>query len=546
MGRLAAGVVLGVLLAPLLLVAAAYLYAAWWLERAPSVAEGSTLVLPLKGTIAERPSAGSLTTVEIWQVLRRAASDSRISRLVIQPEGPGAGWAKLAEIRGGILNFRKSGKPVHAMLRTPGMKDYYLASAANRISLPPSDLVDVKGLRVELLYGRGLLDKLGILPEFEAVGKYKDGADSLTRSSMSEVTRETVNELLDARMAGFVEAVSPGRGKTADEVRAWIDDGPMLAPDARKRGMIDALEFEGQVLGGAVGDTRRIDAQDYVRAARGDGALIAVLGMSGDIVRDNWSWLPDDALTPEDYTATIRALKDDESVRGVVLRVDSPGGDAIASDEILYELKQLAAKKAVVVSMADVAASGGYTLSLAGGPIVAYPETVTGSIGVFYGKLSFQGLYDKAGIHKEVLTRGRFAGIDSESRPLSKESREKLRSSVEQSYRQFVEQVAAARKRSPEVIDKVAQGRVWLGTRAKEHGLVDELGGIEKAVEILRRNTNLQGPVRLAPYPKAGRWQEWLRRFDRIRKAEQQVWQMPWTDTPALWKRAIRLPEILR
>ncbi|MBL8234203.1 MAG: signal peptide peptidase SppA [Bryobacterales bacterium] len=548
MGRLAAGVLLGALLAPLLLAAAAYLYVAWWLERAPSVAEGSTLVLPLKGTIAERPSAGTLTTVEIWQVLRHAASDSRISRLVIQPDGPGAGWAKLAEIRGGILNFRKSGKPVHATLRTPGMRDYYLASAANRISLPPSDLVDVKGLRVELLYGRGLLDKLGILPEFEAVGKYKDGADALTRSSMSEVTRETVNELLDARMAGFVEAVSSGRGKTAAEVRAWIDDGPVMAPGARERGMVDALEFENQTLGGASGETKtpRIDAQDYIRAARGGGARVAVLGMAGDIVRANWSWLSGEALTPEDYTATIRALKDDASVRGVILRVDSPGGDAIASDEILHELKQLAAKKTLVVSMADVAASGGYTISLAGGPIVAYPETVTGSIGVFYGKLSLQGLYDKAGIRNEVLTRGKFADIDSESRPLSGEARAKLRSTVEQSYRQFVGQVAAARKRSPEAIDKVAQGRVWLAPKAKEHGLVDELGGIEKAIEILRRDARIVGPIRLDLYPKATQWQEWLQWFDKLRKAQEQVRHLTWSHTPALWKRAIRIPEELR
>jgi protease-4 len=535
MRRFAGGILLGLLLAPLVGAAAVYLYLAWWLNRPPTVAKGSTLVLSLAGTIPERPAAGRLSTVEIWQVLRYAASDSRIDRLVLLPENPAAGWAKLTEIRNAVLAFRKSGKPVLASLRTPGLKDYYLASAANRICVPPSDLVDVKGLRVELLYGRGLLDRLGVLPEFEAAGKYKDGADTLTRSSMSDVTREIMNELLDARMAAFVDAVAAGRGRTSSQVRAWIDAGPMLAPDARKLGMVDALEFEEQVLA----DARRVDAQDYIRAVRTAGSRVAVLGASGEIVRGTWSWFSEEPLTPEEYLPVIRSIRNDTSVRGVILRVDSPGGDAIASDELLHELKRLAAKKPVVVSMADVAASGGYSLSLAGSPIVAYPETVTGSIGVFYGKLTLQGLYDKIGLRKEILTRGRFADIDSEARPLSQDARQKLRDSIGQSYRQFVGQVAEARKKSFSEIDAVAQGRIWLGAQARDRGLVDELGGIERAIEILRKRAAIEGPVRLELYPRAGYWQEVVAILERLLASRRQI-RLPGA---TMWKRMPGLPE---
>lgn len=542
MRRVAGGVLLGLVLIPLLGTASVYLYFRWWRERPPSIAKGTTLVLPLAGTIPERPSPGRLTTVEIWQVLRKATADPNISRLVLLPERPAAGWAKLTEIRKAILAFREAGKPVHASLRTPGLKDYYLASAANRIAAPPADLIDVKGLRVEMLYGRGLLDRLGILPEFEAAGKYKDGADTLTRSSMSDVTRETVNELLDARLATFIAAVSASRGRPPQMIRAWIDDGPMLAPSARSRGLLDALEFEDQTIG----QGKRVDAIDYIRTTRNNGPKVAILGASGDIVRSAWSWFSEDALTPEEYTPVIRSIRDDSSIRGVILRVDSPGGDAIASDELLHELKMLAAKKPVVVSMADVAASGGYTLSLAATPVIAYPETVTGSIGVFYGKLTLRGLYDKLGIRKEMLSRGRFADIDSDAQPLSPEGRKKLRESIDESYRLFVNQVAEARRKSPAAIDAVAQGRVWLGTQAKEHGLVDELGGIDRALERMRQRAQIEGDLRLEYYPKGGQWDEALTFIERLAHARRQIqspqFRLP---GPALWKRMTLLPDRL-
>ncbi|MCS7026897.1 MAG: signal peptide peptidase SppA [Bryobacteraceae bacterium] len=543
MRQLAAGFFLGLVVAPLVLAAAVYLYLVWWLERPPAIAPGSTLVIKLEGELSERPSVDSLSTFELWWLLHQATSDSRIARLLIQPRALVAGWAKLAEVRQAILQFRASGKPVLATLRTPGLKDYYVASAANRITLPPSDFVDVKGLRAELLYARTLLDKFGIAPEFEAVGRYKDGPDLFTRSTMSELTREVVNELLDARMNEFVQAVAAGRNRSREEVRAWVDQGPMLAPEALRHGFVDGLEFED--LGTPAQETR-LEARDYLRTVARGERRVAIVALTGDILPPTWSWLLQEVMALESYGPILHALGQDPSIRGVILRIDSPGGDAVAADEIRHQVKQLAAKKPVVISLADIAASGGYAVSLAGAPVVCYPQTLTGSIGVFYGKFSLEKLYERSGIRKELLTRGRFAAIDSEARSLSPQEREKLRSSLEESYRQFVGEVAAARKMSFASVDRVAQGRIWLGEQAKQHGLVDELGGFDKAIALLRQKAGLTGSLRFELYPKISRWREWLGLLDRLRQAERYIRRLPVTSDSRVWWRAPAVPEQLR
>lgn len=520
MRRFLAGTVLGVLLLPALgaLSVAGYF---WWTAKPPRVAAGSTLALRLNGEISESASPGRLSTFEIWHLLRTAASDPRITSLQLIPESPSAGWAKLAEIRAGIAAFRQSGKRVTAFLRTPKSKDYYLASAADRIVVPPGDLVNVKGFRVELLYGRGLLDKLGILPEFEAAGKYKDGADTLTRSTMSEPTKEVIDELLDARYQAFIDTVSRARRKTPAEIRSLIDDGPLLAAEAKRRGLIDEVQYEDEALGTAP----PVEAIDYVRTGNREGERIALLVASGDIFRGAATWLSDEALDPESFIPVVRRIRDDKQIKATILRIDSPGGDAIASDEMLHELRQLASRKPIVVSMSDIAASGGYDIALAGGPIVAYPETATGSIGVFFGKLSFSGLYDKLGIRKEVVKRGRFADIDSDSRPLTPEGRAKLHDSIQQTYTEFVKKVAAARRKSFEDTDRVAQGRVWLGTAAKLHGLVDELGGFETAIRMVREKTGIPGnePIRIEIYPQRARWEEGVAFAEKLLRLRRQA-----------------------
>src|SRR5258708_34902318 len=199
----------------------------------------------------------------------------------------------------------------------------------------------------------------------------------------------------------------------------------------------------------------------------------------------------------------IRQVRDDASIKAVILRIDSPGGDGIASDDILHEAKLLSAKKPTVISMSDLAASGGYFIAMTGDPVVAYRNTETGSIGVFFGKINLRGLYDKIGVKKEILTRGRFADIDTEYAPLNTSQRRKLRVEIEEFYRGFVQRVADGRKRKYEDIEALAQGRVWTGAQAKQNGLVDELGGLDRAIEMAKQKAKIAAAdkITLVPYP---------------------------------------------
>jgi protease-4 len=496
-----------------------------WRERPPSIEQGTTLVLRLRGVVSEKePSAwlpldeqNTLTTFGVWRALANAAADPRIAALILEPEHPEAGWAKLAEIRAAVASFARAGKPVAAFLRSPNTRDYYLASAAGRISIAPRDHLDVKGLRAELLYLRDALDKFGILPEFEGFGRYKDAPDVLTRSSMRPETRQVVEALLDARLEELVGLVSEGRKKSKEEVTRLLDEGPYLADTARKTGLIDAVEFEDQMreyLRQRLGQNqlRTVSAEQYQRVPAGRIGLsgphrIALLAAEGDILRGGLPF-PFEQLDPDEFRGWVKRIRKDDAIKAVILRIDSPGGDAIGSDEMLRELELLASKKPLVVSMSDVAASGGYALALAGSRILAHPQSLTGSIGIFYGKLSFAGLYEKLGIRKELLLRGRMAGMDSEARALSEEERNKLRRMLQTMYTDFVAQVAQARRRKPEQIEPAAQGRVWLGRDALVHGLVDELGGIERAIQLAREQAGIPSSeqVRIEPFPPRESW----------------------------------------
>jgi protease-4 len=219
-------------------------------------------------------------------------------------------------------------------------------------------------------------------------------------------------------------------------------------------------------------------------------------------------------------------VKDDASIKGVILRIDSPGGDGIASDDILHEAKLLSAAKPTVISMGDLAASGGYFIAMTGDPVIAYPNTLTGSIGVFFGKVNLKGLFDKVGISTETLKRGRFADIDSETAPLTDEQRAKLRREIETFYKGFVDRVAAGRKQPYDKVEPLAQGRVWLGAQAKENGLVDELGGLDRAVEMVRDRAKLSSSEKivLVTYPpKRSVWDVLLNRSDDAAQMESLV-----------------------
>lgn len=491
-------------------------------ERKPSVASNSTLVLRVSGDVPEKPGVEvpffqenpALTIRDHWAMLRAAATDPRIKAVLLVPDGVSAGWGKLEELRMDLLAFKKSGKPLYAFLRTPRTREYYLATAADKVFMQPEDELDVKGLRAELMFFRNTLDKLGVKVEVMHIGKYKDAGDMFTNTSATPETLEVMNSVLDTVYGQLLATFGTARKKSVDEMRALIDNGPYTAQQAASNGMVDGLFYEDQVYGELnkrVGQakTEKVAAREYMRslaAPRSSSATkIALLVGEGDITKGSSD---DRNLSEEGFTASafirqVRRVADDNDIKAVILRVSSPGGDAVASDEMLREVQLLSKKKPLVISMSDVAASGGYYVSMTGDPILAYPLTYTGSIGIIYGKLNLRGLYDKIGVTKQILTRGKDADIDTDYQELDERGRAKLQDSLQTFYRAFVTKAATSRKMSYEQMDQLAQGRVWMGSQAKANGLVSELGGLDKAIEVVKQKAGIPAGERVAlvPYP---------------------------------------------
>ena len=494
-------------------------------DSRPSLSDGSTLVVRLGGEIPEKSpieiplpffeGQKQIAVHEVWDALRKAAVDSRIKAVVLLPQRPGIGWGKMQEIREDLLKFKKSGKPIFVYLRAPGTRDYYLASAADKIYMTREDILDMKGLRLEAMYIKNTLDKLGVTMEFEHVGKYKDAPDMFTRTSMSPETKEVLNSVLDGLNGHLLETLGSARKKSSAEMQAIINEGPFIAKNAVAKGLIDQLMFEDEFYDMVKKqldqkELKKVGVQDYLKAA---GTVAGVEGKSrvallvgdGAITRGSAqdAFSNEEGITSVGMTKQLRQVRDDDTIKAVILRVDSPGGDAIASDEILREVKLLSQKKPLVISMSDVAASGGYYISMSGDPVIAYPNTLTGSIGVFYGKVNLRGFYDKIGVQKETLKRGQFADIDSDYEPMNDATRKKLREGIEEIYGTFVGLVAESRKKKFEEIDEIAQGRVWLGAQGKGNGLVDELGGIDKAIELVKLKAKIPASenVKIVVFP---------------------------------------------
>jgi protease-4 len=524
MAKFLIGVVTGIILVFLILFIGVFAVARLR-EKPPSIADGSTLMLELDGDIPERAPVEfpipflqqktPPTVAEIWTTLRKAAADGRIRAIVFEPRDLQIGWAKLQEIHDDLEGFRKSGKPIYAYLKTPGAREYYLATAANRIYMDPEDELNLKGMRFELMYFHNTLDKLGVQVEIEHAGKYKDFGDMFTRTSMSLETKEVLTSVLDGLYGNLVQTIAAARKKTPDQIRSTIDQGPFLSPEAKGQGLIDGLLYEDQMFEEvkaklAGGDLKKLSLHDYLKipasaVGLGGKQRIALVTGQGGISRGEAGedFSGDSGIESESFDRILRRVGNDSDIKGVVVRIDSPGGEVFASDAIWREMNLLSKKKPTVISMSDTAASGGYYIAMTGDPVVAYPGTITGSIGVVFGKANLHGLYDKVGVTQDVLTRGRFADIDSDYQPLSAAAREKLKTAIDENYRSFVTKVATARRRKFDEIEPLAQGRVWLGSQAKANGLIDELGGLDRAIELVKDKARIPKSERvsLVTYP---------------------------------------------
>jgi protease IV len=522
MGKFLLGLLAGAVVTVLIIVIGGFAIASLRTKPA-SIADGSTLILHLSGDAPETPPVDvsipflqprtPVTVENVWSMLRHAAADSRIKAVVFEPSGTTVGWAKMQEIRADLEQFRKSGKPLIAYLRAASLRDYYMASACSRIYMSPVDELDVKGVGLELMYFKNTLDKLGVHVDVEHVGKYKDYGDQFERTSMSPETNEVMSSLVDEFYADLVNTIAKGRGKSPAAIRATIDDGPFIAKQAKANGLVDGLRYEDEIFGELKTtlhqtELKKTTEHEYVDAP--DGSIgadrIAFVVGEGSITRGDSevsNLSTDTGLESETFDKMLGRVANDKSIKGVIVRIDSPGGEVPASDDMWRAMNELHKKKPVVISMSDDAASGGYYMAMSGDTLVAYPGTITGSIGVVFGKANLHGLYDKLGITKDSVSRGRFARIESDYQSLSDAERAKLREDIDSDYEDFVGKVAVARKKPVSVIEPLAQGRVWLGDQAKANGLVDELGGLDRAVELIKRKAGIPAgnKVSLVLYP---------------------------------------------
>jgi protease-4 len=491
------------------------------------IPSNATLVLRVSADLPEHQPAGlpafwreEPTLNGLIGALRRAKSDARIKGVVVSPGGAAALWGKTQELRDALLEFRRAGKPLIAHLEYGGNQEYYLASACDKVYLMPSGTLDLAGLASYELFLRGTLDKLGIYPDLVHIGDYKTAVNTFTEEGFTPAHREMATSLNADAFRELVRGIAQSRKKSEAEVRALVDAGPMLPDEAVKQGLVDGLAYLDQVAAksGIGKASELLNVGDYIaaddhRLGHTRGSRVALIYAVGAITPgrsgDSWEGGYVGADTLNEY---IREVREDSSIKAVVLRIDSPGGSSIASDAIWRELMLTRDVKPLVVSMSDLAASGGYYIAMPAHAIVAQPGTLTGSIGIFGGKFVTAGLMSKAGARLESVAEGRFAEMGSPARPFTPDERAKLEEQMQAFYDQFVEKVARARRRTPEQINALAQGRVWTGRQAKDIGLVDELGGLSRAIAIAQERAKISAdaPVELVTYPPRKGFLEWL------------------------------------
>jgi len=464
----------------------------------------------------ERP-----TFQELLFAMRTAARDRSVTGVVLHVDGLDWGWARVHEMAAAIRSVRDAGKHVYASLDGGGEKEYLLAASAGLVAMPPVSTLQLDGLSASAMFLRGAYDKLGIKPNFAHVGRYKSAVEQFTRDSLSPDGRRAMEDLLDDEFGLLVDSLASARGFTPDSVRRLIDDGPFTARAAHACGLVDTLIARADLDSLAThADGSRRPTASFVRYAEEGGEVsgehIALVVAEGEIVdgRSTEGAFGGRSVGDRTLVESLREIRGRRNIRAVVLRIDSPGGSGNASDAVWQELRRLRRDKPVIVSMGDVAASGGYYIACGADAIVADPATITGSIGVFGGKLNVLGLYHKLGLNVETVSRGRHAGMWSPFRDFDPEEEALYQKSLDQFYEVFLARVAEGRKMTPSVVDSIGQGRVWSGVAAKQRGLVDRFGGIHEAMELARVRGHIDPGARIVvdvyPRPRRTLFQRWL------------------------------------
>ena len=477
---------------------------------------------PVEGALTLEPDAAPLLAVEVAQEIRTASVDDRVRGLVLKIDQLPGGWASLQELRASLVAFREAGKPCISYAENYSMGSYYLASACDSVQMAPAGVGTVHGMMSTVTYYAGTLEMLDAEAEFEHVGDFKSGPEPYTRSEPSPEASSAMEHLLDGLYGNALADIAASRGMTVGGLEEVVDSAPMTGAELMEAGLVDHLSFEPDVHAlSAPDDDEMADTKEdvnytsigvYVEARRNEARraekVVAVVHANGMIVsgRTDTSWFGGGGMLGDrDLKAWLKEVEKDERVGAVVLRVDSPGGSGLASDMMWRDLEEL--EVPVVASMGDYAASGGYYIASPAQWIVAQPSTITGSIGVFGGKVNMAGAYGKLGMTSHHYKRGEHSDLFSSDKSFSEEGRLVYRRFLEGFYERFLERVVegralAGRTTSRDEVHEVAQGRVWTGTQALENGLVDELGGLDVAVDKAVSLADMGSDWSVVHYPK--------------------------------------------
>ncbi len=478
-------------------------------ESETQVRKNSVMMLDLNGTLAERSQENPLDLImkddyktygldDILSSIKKAKENEDIKGIYIQATSLGAGFASLEEIRNALKDFKESGKFVVAYgdAYTQGL--YYLSSVADKVLLNPQGMLEWRGLAATPMFFKDLLEKVGVEMQVFKVGTYKSAVEPFISTEMSAANREQINVYLSSIWGQITSAVAESRNLSVEALNKEADRMLMFYPaeESVKNGLVDTLIYKNDVrdylknLAGIDKDDNMpiLGIQDMINVKKNvprdkSGNVIAVYYAYGEIDGGS-SASTDEGINSEKVIKDLRRLKDNENVKAVVLRVNSPGGSAYGSEQIWYAVNQLKKEKPVIVSMGDYAASGGYYISCNADTIVAEPTTLTGSIGIFGMMPNAKGLTEKLGVSFDVVKTNPYADFGNLTRPMNDGEKGLMQMYVNNGYELFLTRCSDGRGISMEELDKIAQGRVWTGSTAKELGLVDELGGLDKALEI--------------------------------------------------------------
>jgi protease-4 len=507
-------------------------------DQTPTVQSGSVLTVPLNGDIPERAADDPFQEVfgggrsydlrDLQTSLRKASSDDRIEAVWLRTKGLSAGWGTLQEVRQAVEQVAANGTPVIASGAEFGMgeKSYFVASAADSVFVGPQSTFEYNGFANILPFFQGAFNKIGVEPQVIRAGEYKSAAESFVRSDLSEANREQLQALLTTTSSQFAEAIAANRSLSVDSLKAMADEDPLLkASAAMEEGLIDGIRYQSEVraalrnmVGQSAGsDLSTVGLSEYKRVPAtgagvsytGTGTVDIVYGL-GNIVPgdpDENPFAPDQQiLGSTNLIDALETARTSASTEAVVLRINSPGGSASASEAMWHAVEQTADEKPVVVSMGDVAASGGYYIAAAADTIVANPTTTTGSIGVIGLLLDAQELFkDHLGITFDGVRTSPYADMYLPSQPLAPSERRLIGQSIDATYQTFLQRVASGRNMDTSAVHDVAQGRVWSGVDAQRVGLVDTLGTLREAVAIAGEAAGMgEGPyqTRILPRPK--------------------------------------------